>query len=127
MKTWYANVSFDGMWIDMSEVFSFCVGSCGSGNLTLNPVHPPFSLPGEPGNIIHRYPEGFNITNAIEFSSIQAASSSAAAAASSAAAAKMTSTTNAASSTSSLAPSTISTSYIRTKPTPGVRAIEYPP
>lgn len=27
---WYQNVSFDGIWIDMSEVSSFCVGSCGS-------------------------------------------------------------------------------------------------
>jgi alpha-glucosidase len=43
MKIWHQNVSFDGIWIDMSEVSSFCVGSCGTGNLTLNPVHPPFS------------------------------------------------------------------------------------
>lgn len=30
MTTWYGNVNFDGIWIDMSEVSSFCVGSCGS-------------------------------------------------------------------------------------------------
>ncbi|KAA8646834.1 glycoside hydrolase family 31 protein [Aspergillus tanneri] len=37
--------AFDGAWVDMSEISSFCVGSCGSGNLHLNPVHPPFALP----------------------------------------------------------------------------------
>ncbi len=48
LERWHANnVSFDGIWIDMSEVSSFCVGSCGTNNLTLNPVHPPFLLPGE--------------------------------------------------------------------------------
>lgn len=36
----------------MNEISSFCVGSCGKNNLTQNPVHPPFSLPGEPGNPI---------------------------------------------------------------------------
>jgi alpha-glucosidase len=133
MKTWYANVSFDGIWIDMSEVSSFCVGSCGTGNLTLNPVHPPFSLPGEPGNIVYGYPEGFNITNATEFSSVQAASASAVALASSLAAAASTSNSPASSTgtiaSSSTSVTTISspTSYIRTTPTPGVRAIEYPP
>lgn len=35
--TWHKEIPFDGIWIDMSEVSSFCVGSCGSGNLTLNP------------------------------------------------------------------------------------------
>jgi alpha-glucosidase len=120
VSRWHQNISFDGIWIDMSEVSSFCVGSCGSNNLTLNPVHPPFSLPGEPGNIIYGYPEGFNITNATEFSSVQAASSSAAASASSAAA-SATATNPPAATTST------STSYIRTTPTPGVRAIEYPP
>lgn len=29
---WSQKVSFDGIWIDMSEVSSFCVGSCGSKN-----------------------------------------------------------------------------------------------
>jgi alpha-glucosidase len=40
MTRWHQNISFDGIWIDMSEVSSFCVGSCGSNNLTSNPVHP---------------------------------------------------------------------------------------
>jgi alpha-glucosidase len=51
MSMWHDDINFDGIWIDMSEVSSFCVGSCGSGNITLNPVHPPFLLPGEPGNL----------------------------------------------------------------------------
>lgn len=128
MATWYKDIAFDGIWIDMSEVSSFCVGSCGTGNLTLNPVHPPFSLPGEPGNVIYGYPEGFNITNATEFSSVQAASSSAAASASSVAAAASTSSTGTvASSSASATPSSTSTSYVRTSPTPGVRSLEYPP
>ncbi|KAK0657371.1 glycoside hydrolase family 31 protein [Cercophora newfieldiana] len=59
-------VAFDGIWIDMSEVASFCVGSCGTGNLTLNPVHPPFELPGELGNLVLEYPEGFELTNETE-------------------------------------------------------------
>jgi len=49
LSRWYKDIPFDGIWIDMSEVSSFCVGSCGTGNLTLNPAHVPFKLPGEPG------------------------------------------------------------------------------
>jgi alpha-glucosidase len=51
MSMWHDDINFDGIWIDMSEVSSFCVGSCGSGNITLNPVHPPFLLPGEIGKL----------------------------------------------------------------------------
>ncbi|KAH7336713.1 glycosyl hydrolases family 31-domain-containing protein [Rhexocercosporidium sp. MPI-PUGE-AT-0058] len=111
MTLWHQNISFDGIWIDMSEVSSFCVGSCGSNNLTLNPVHPPFSLPGEPGNVIYGYPEGFNSTNATEFASVSSASASAASAASATA----------------VPASSTSTTYLRTTPTPGSRSIEYPP
>lgn len=109
LTAWHQNFSFDGIWIDMSEVSSFCVGSCGSNNLTLNPVHPPFLLPGEPGNVDYRYPEGFNLTNATEATSASAASAS--------------QSSDYATSTASSS----STSYIRTKPTPGVRNIIYPP
>ena len=35
MVTWHGKVAFDGAWIDMSEVSSFCAGSCGSGNITM--------------------------------------------------------------------------------------------
>lgn len=34
-KAYYDNVHFDGIWIDMSEASSFCVGSCGSGYVYL--------------------------------------------------------------------------------------------
>ena len=64
MMSHHDKVGWSGIWIDMSEVSSFCVGSCGTGNLSLNPVHPPFALPGEPGAKIFNYPEGFNLTNA---------------------------------------------------------------
>lgn len=106
---WHKEVPFDGIWIDMSEVSSFCVGSCGSGNLSLNPVHPPFALPGEPGNVIYDFPEGFNLTNATEAASASSASSSQASA------------------TSATASSSASTSYLRTTPTPGMRDINHPP
>lgn len=49
LVNWHEEIEFDGIWIDMSEVSSFCVGSCGSKNVSLNPVHPPFKLPGESG------------------------------------------------------------------------------
>lgn len=113
MVGWHKNINWDGIWIDMSEVSSFCIGSCGSGNLSLNPIHPPFSLPGEPGAVIYDYPEGFNVTNATEAASVSAASVSAASA-----------TATATAGTSSTA---ASTSYLRTTPTPGVRNVNYPP
>ncbi|KAI6084922.1 glycoside hydrolase family 31 protein [Hypoxylon rubiginosum] len=105
---YFSKIEFDGIWIDMSEVSSFCVGSCGSNELNLNPAHPPFQLPGEPGNEVLGYPEGFNLTNATEAASASAALSSQSAAA-------------AATATS------ISTSYLRSTPTPGVRNVNWPP
>ena len=113
MSTWYANVSFDGIWIDMSEVSSFCVGSCGSKNVTMNPVHPGFQLPGEPGAVVYQYPEGFNLTNATE-----------AAAASSASAVQASSVSAAAGPTPT---ATTTPTYLRTIPTPGERDVNYPP
>lgn len=109
IATWHGKIPFDGIWIDMSEVSSFCVGSCGTGNLTMNPAHPSFLLPGEPGNIIYDYPESFNVTNSTEAASASAASASQASAAA----------TSSSDSTS--------VSYLRTTPTPGVRNINYPP
>lgn len=106
---WHQNVSFDGIWIDMSEVSSFCVGSCGSNNVSLNPVHPPFSLPGEPGDVIFDFPEGFNLTNATEAAAASSSSASQASAASATAAPSST------------------TPYLRTTPTPGSRNVNYPP
>jgi alpha-glucosidase len=104
--------NFDGIWLDMNEASSFCVGSCGSTNYTQNPVHPPFALPGEPGNVIYSYPEGFNLTNVTEAAAASSASSSQAAA-------TATPTTTGTSSTAS------------TTPTPNVNPlvenINYPP
>ncbi|KAF1347526.1 glycosyl hydrolases family 31-domain-containing protein [Delphinella strobiligena] len=106
---WHKKIPTDGVWIDMSEVSSFCVGSCGTYNLSLNPVHPGFSLPGEPGDVIYGYPEGFNITNATEAAA--ASSSSSVQAASAAATASSSSTIP----------------YLITTITPGVRNVNYPP
>ena len=106
---WHKEVPFSGFWVDMTEVSSFCVGSCGTGNLTLNPVHPPFSLPGEVGNRIYDYPEAFNITNATEAASASSAASS-----------------QDAERSATQAPST-SASYLRTTPTPGQRNVNHPP
>ncbi|OQD81138.1 hypothetical protein PENANT_c029G01722 [Penicillium antarcticum] len=105
---YHKKIAIDGIWIDMSEVSSFCTGSCGSGNLSLNPVHGT-TLPGEPGNVIYDYPEGFELTNKTEAASASSASSSQAAAA------------------TSSSESSSSVSYLRTTPTPGVRNINYPP
>lgn len=114
MVTWHSKVAFDGAWIDMSEASSFCVGSCGSGNITINPVHPPFALPGELGNVDYGYPEGFNLTNATE-------AKSAAAGKASQDAYKLTAAGNAPVST------TTSPVYLRSTPTPSVRNVNYPP
>jgi alpha-glucosidase len=111
MVTWHDKIPYSGAWIDMSEVSSFCVGSCGSGNISLNPVHPNFGLGGERCNIIYDYPEGFNLTNATEAASASAGSSS----------------QSAACSTSTSSVSSTSTSYLRTTPTPGVRNVNHPP
>ncbi|KAI0160430.1 family 31 glycosyl hydrolase [Xylariaceae sp. FL1272] len=68
----HKNLSFDGIWIDMNEVSSFCEGSCGSsdrnygtqpiGNLELRALHeedddprdinyPPYAINNEKGNL----------------------------------------------------------------------------
>lgn len=96
----------------MSEVSSFCVGSCGSENYTKYAfAHPPFGLPGEPGNVDYRYPEGFNLTNATE----AASASSAAASQSSSIASKAGPTT------------TATQPYFTPQVTPGARNVNYPP
>lgn len=125
---WHNSIPFDGIWIDLSEASSFCVGSCGNGQLQNNPVHPPFALPGDPGNFDYLYPEvrqdkqpsawfhsdillkGFNVSNATEYASAVAASSSQVLA-------------NSATPT----PSVVTTTQDRTLPTPGVRNLDFPP
>lgn len=120
MVEYHKNIAYDGIWIDMSEVSSFCVGPCGKHNLTLNPVHPPFSLPGEEGNLVLDYPEAFNVTNATEWTSVLSASSTQANP-------PPTGTVSSSSSSSSSSSTSSSTSYLRTTPTPGVRNLNYPP
>lgn len=111
LTSWHEKLEFDGIWIDMSEVSSFCSGSCGSNNLLLNPVKPPFELPGENDNISYGYPEGFNLTNSTEAASASLAS-----------AAQASRIAETAVSVAAATPS-----FYRTAPVPGVRAIEYPP
>nr|OQO15523.1 hypothetical protein B0A51_17450 [Rachicladosporium sp. CCFEE 5018] len=110
MVAHYKEIPWSGIWIDMSEVSSFCVGSCGTGNLSLNPVHPPFSLPGEPGNLVLSYPEGFNLTNATEAAATSSLSASLASAAAAA-----------------TPPSTATVPYFSPVITPGVRNVNQPP
>ncbi|KAJ5101840.1 hypothetical protein NUU61_004062 [Penicillium alfredii] len=73
MVEYYKKVAFDGAWIDMSEISSFCTGNCGNKSLTFNLSHPPFSLPGEPESIVLDYPEGFSASNKTEAASVSAA------------------------------------------------------
>lgn len=104
-------IPFDGFWLDVSDAVSFCTGSCGQGHLDQNPIHVPFALPGDPNTSIsvdYRYPESFEVTNATE-----AASASAAMMSQSAAYPTPTSTVN------GVVPFT--------KPTPGVRNLNFPP
>ena len=105
---WYKKIAFDGLWIDMNEVSSFCVGSCGSDRLEDNPVHPWFKLQNEPGEIVYDYPEGFEETNATEAASAASAS-----------------IIQAASKTMSSSPSPAT--FLTTTPTPGARDVNYPP
>ncbi|KAK5108679.1 hypothetical protein LTR62_008084 [Meristemomyces frigidus] len=108
---YHSVIPFDGIWIDLCEASSFCVGSCGNGRLDENPIHPPFTLPGDPLTDDYTYPEQFNATNATEASSAASASSSQA---------------SAASAHPVLPPATTKTQG-RTKPTPGVRNLNFPP
>ncbi|GME99654.1 unnamed protein product [Ambrosiozyma monospora] len=34
LKNWYEDIKFDGIWLDMNEAASFCVGSCGSSAIS---------------------------------------------------------------------------------------------
>ncbi|KAJ6556155.1 glycosyl hydrolases family 31-domain-containing protein [Mycena capillaripes] len=62
LKNWSAvGIEFSGIWLDMNEASSFCDGSCGSG-IDISNTSTPFLLPGDPGNPITDYPEGYNAT-----------------------------------------------------------------
>jgi len=110
MVAHHKDIPWSGIWIDMSEVSSFCIGSCGTGNLSQNPVHPPFGLPGEPGSLVLTYPEGFNLTNSTE-----------------AALASSLSASQASSVAAATPPSTETTPYFTSAVTPGVRNVNQPP
>ncbi|KAI9722871.1 MAG: hypothetical protein M1828_004437 [Chrysothrix sp. TS-e1954] len=108
LSDWYKRIPYDGIWIDLSEASSYCVGSCGQGRLGTNPAHVPFLLPGDPGMLDFDYPESFNVTNKTEAASAASASSS---------------------QVSAYPPaSTTGTMTLgRTTPTPGVRDLNFPP
>ncbi|KAI0778948.1 glycosyl hydrolases family 31-domain-containing protein [Trametes elegans] len=60
LKNWTdLGVEFSGIWLDMNEASSFCVGSCGS-SADLSNTSTPFILPGKPGNPVTGYPEGYD-------------------------------------------------------------------
>jgi alpha-glucosidase len=72
LTNYYEQIPFDGLWLDLSEANSYCVGSCGEHSLQNNPIAVPFALPGQPGNIKLKFPAGFDVTNATEASSASA-------------------------------------------------------
>ncbi|KAH8111170.1 glycosyl hydrolases family 31-domain-containing protein [Phellopilus nigrolimitatus] len=63
LQNWSSSgVEFSGIWLDMNEASSFCDGSCGSGIDIGNVPVPTTSLPGQPGNLVTEYPEGYNVS-----------------------------------------------------------------
>lgn len=129
-STWHEKIPFDGIWLDMNEVSSFCVGSCGTGKVDTNPVHPPFAV----GDKQTDFPEGFQKSNSSEYQSIllYISSLSAATASSSSASASATILVNSnvsdpSSSISSAAVSSSSETEYWNTLAPGVGNINYPP
>ena len=104
-------LNFDGFWLDVSDAVSYCTGSCGQGQIDMNPIHVPFALPGDPNTSIavdYRYPEMFNVTNATEAASASSAMMS----------------QSLAYPTPTYTPTPV---LARTIPTPGVRNLNFPP
>lgn len=67
IKDFYDRIPFDGLWCDMNEASSFCVGSCGSEGYLQNPAKPNF----EYGDVSETYPKGFEKSNSSEYESIK--------------------------------------------------------
>ncbi|KAI0816891.1 glycosyl hydrolases family 31-domain-containing protein [Trametes gibbosa] len=63
LRNWSnTGLNYSGIWLDMNEASSFCIGSCGTGaNLTAATI-PTMFFPGTPGNLVTDYPEGYNAT-----------------------------------------------------------------
>ncbi|OLL26883.1 putative family 31 glucosidase [Neolecta irregularis DAH-3] len=62
MRNFSTLVDYDGFWLDMNEISTFCTGSCGNDKLSDNPSC-LFDFVGSPST---DYPEGFNVTNSTE-------------------------------------------------------------
>ncbi|KAJ5093295.1 hypothetical protein N7456_009156 [Penicillium angulare] len=99
LVTWHEDIAFDGIWIDMNEPASFCVGSCGSRNLSMDHLQSPSALLGEQRDGLQNFLGGSNPTNTIDSASEKSA----------------------------IGPSLSPADFHRSTPTPGVRNINYPP
>lgn len=107
---YHEQLAYDGFWLDVSDPTSFATYSLPDSAVSMNPIHVPFALPGDPNSSVavdYTYPEKFAITNATE-----AASASASLASQSSAYPMMPTPTP---------------THQRTQPTPGVRQLNFPP
>lgn len=119
---WYEKMPFSGIWIDMSEASSFCVGSCGTGNLSHNPVHPPFHYPGEEESGHAVRDDRHLLLEKLEFEEKEPDGNDSFA--------SLYVNSHGGDSPSMVAasqPAEPEPQYVRTTPTPGIRNVNYPP
>ncbi|KAI9249248.1 alpha glucosidase [Phascolomyces articulosus] len=58
IASFMSRLELDGLWIDMDEPSSFCLGSCGSGKMdVLPPSFEPWTLPQKQQDLMHAYEE----------------------------------------------------------------------